>query len=92
MWDIPTSIQGNINITAIPGNTGWFILNRRLTQVIDTTISASSLSDRIVIDVTLSKDPNYVFTQTVTTPQLPAKYERINLTIFPGVPIDSSIL
>ena len=41
----------------------------------------------------MSKDPNYVFTQTVTAPQPPAKYERINLDNIPVVPsIDSSIL
>jgi len=90
----PNKHTGQYNITAGPGQYRLVYSGTgRLTQVIDTTISASSLSDRIVIDVTLSKDPNYVFTQTVTTPQLPAKYERINLDNIPRVSsIDSSIL
>lgn len=90
----PNKHTGQYNITAGPGQYRLVYSGTgRLTQIIDTTISASSISDRIVIDVTLSKDPNYVFTQTVTAPQPPAKYERINLDNIPVVPsIDSSIL
>ncbi|MGI6340383.1 MAG: hypothetical protein ACOXZV_13540 [Bacteroidales bacterium] len=90
----PNKHTGQYNITAGPGQYRLVYSGTgRLTQIIDTTITASSISDRIVIDVTLSKDPNYVFTQTVTAPQPPAKYERINLDNIPVVPsIDSSIL